>query len=125
LAKLRQQIDALPTDSYWQSLAKTARAMTWPTATPIAQDVIGRGERRRQMLAGWEQRKPRDAGACPQAAGELGDAKSVDLAMVSVALRNCATWLEAITHGRPPPTSSQFLLRSPSSSVPGGSGTYD
>jgi glutamate dehydrogenase len=89
LAKLRQQIDALPTDSYWQSLAKTALGDDLADLQrSIAQDVIGRGEGgAAQVLAGWEQRNHEMLERARRLLGELGDAKSVDLAMVSVALR--------------------------------------
>jgi glutamate dehydrogenase len=89
LAKLRQQIDALPTDSYWQSLAKTALGDDLADLQRlIAQDVISRGEGgAAQVLAGWEQRNHEMLERARRLLGELGDAQSVDLAMVSVALR--------------------------------------
>jgi glutamate dehydrogenase len=89
LAKLRQQIDALPSDSYWQSLAKVALGDDLAgLQRSIAQDVITRGEGgAAQVLAGWEQRNHAMLDRARRLLGELGDAKGVDLAMVSVALR--------------------------------------
>jgi glutamate dehydrogenase len=89
LAKLRQQINALPTDSYWQSLAKVALGDDLSgLQRSIAHDVVSHGEGSAvQMLAAWEGRNGAALERAQRMLVELGDAKAVDLAMLSVALR--------------------------------------
>jgi glutamate dehydrogenase len=89
LARLRQQIAALPSDSYWQGQAKVAlsddlaglqRAITHKVVSHGAGDAPTR-------LAAWEQHNRAPLESAQRLLAELGDAKAVDLAMVSVALR--------------------------------------
>ena len=85
---LRQQIDALPADSHWQSLAKIALGDDLAgLQRAIAQDVLAaaKAARRKRWPLGTAQR--RGAGPRRRLLAELGDAKSADLAMLSVALR--------------------------------------
>ncbi|MBT9457319.1 MAG: NAD-glutamate dehydrogenase [Burkholderiaceae bacterium] len=89
LSRLRQQIDSLPTGSYWQSLAKSAlgddlaslqRAITQEVLTGDAGSPV-------QMLAAWEGRNTIALERAQRLLAEYEDAKSADLAMLSVALR--------------------------------------
>jgi glutamate dehydrogenase len=76
LAKLRQQIDALPADSYWQSLAA------------IAQGVFSAADGDpTQLMAAWEARNTAGLERAQRLLAELGETKGADLAMLSVALR--------------------------------------
>jgi len=89
LARLHQQIDALPSDSYWQTLAKGALGDDLTgLQRAIALDVLGPGQGgAAQMLAAWEQRNHDAMERAQRLLTELADAKGVDLAMLSVALR--------------------------------------
>ncbi len=89
LARLHQQIDALPSDSYWQTLAKGALGDDLTgLQRAIALDVLGQGQGgAAQMLAEWEQRNHDAMERAQRLLTELGEAKGVDLAMLSVALR--------------------------------------
>ncbi|MBE0550298.1 MAG: NAD-glutamate dehydrogenase, partial [Rubrivivax sp.] len=89
LARLRQQIDALPADSYWQTLAKGALGDDLTgLQRAIAHDVLNQGQGdAAQMLAAWEQHNRDAMERAQRLLTELADAKGVDLAMLSVALR--------------------------------------
>jgi glutamate dehydrogenase len=89
LASLHRQIDALAADNYWQTLAKSALGDDLAgLQRAIAHDVVNQGQGgAAQMLAGWEQRNHDTLERAQRLLAELGDAKGVDLAMVSVALR--------------------------------------
>jgi glutamate dehydrogenase len=89
LTRLRHQIDALPTDSYWQTLAKVALGDDLAgLQRSIAHDVVSHGQGiAAQMLAAWEQRNHDALERAQRLLAELGEAKGVDLAMLSVALR--------------------------------------
>jgi glutamate dehydrogenase len=89
LARLRQQIDTLPTDNYWQTLAKGALGDDLTgLQRSISLDVLNHGQgAATAMLASWEQRNQAAMDRVQRLLTELGDAKSVDLAMLSVALR--------------------------------------
>ena len=89
LASLRRQIETLTADSYWQSQAKLALADDLAGLhRAIAHDVISHGQGSAdQMLAGWEQRNQTALERAQRMLAELADAKGVDLAMLSVALR--------------------------------------
>ncbi len=89
LARLRQQIDTLPGDSYWQTLAKGALGDDLTgLQRAIALDVLNQGPGDAgQMLAAWEQRNRDAMDRAQRLLTELADAKAVDLAMLSVALR--------------------------------------
>lgn len=89
LARLRQQIDSLPSESYWQSLAKAAlgddlaqlqRAIT---QAALKSGTAGTG----QMLAEWESLNAFELERAQRLLAELGDAPAADLSMLSVALR--------------------------------------
>ncbi|PND37180.1 NAD-glutamate dehydrogenase [Paucibacter aquatile] len=86
LARLRQQIDALPTDSYWQTQAKAALGDDLAgLQRQIAHDVLSHaGE---QKLSAWEQSNQAALERAQRLLAELSEAKGVDLAMLSVALR--------------------------------------
>jgi glutamate dehydrogenase len=89
LHKLRQQIDALPSDSYWHSLAKVALGDDLASLQrAIAQGVFGGGEGApAQLMAAWEARNGVGLERAQRLLAELGEAKGADLAMLSVALR--------------------------------------
>ncbi|HEY2929134.1 NAD-glutamate dehydrogenase [Piscinibacter sp.] len=89
LARLRRQIGALPSDSYWQGLAKVALGDDLADLQrAIAHDVVGHdaGDAA-HMLGAWEGRNRMALERAHRLLVELGDAKAADLAMVSVALR--------------------------------------
>ncbi|MGZ5274416.1 MAG: NAD-glutamate dehydrogenase [Caldimonas sp.] len=89
LAGLRQQIDGLPSDSYWQGLAKAALGDDLAgLQRAIAQDVLGGGAGSpADLLAAWEASNAAALERAQRLLAELGDAKGADLAMLSVALR--------------------------------------
>ena len=89
LARLRHQIDALPSESYWQSLAKAALGDDLSQLQrAIAQAVLKSGTASTgQMLAEWESLNASELERAQRLLAELGDAPSADLAMLSVALR--------------------------------------
>jgi glutamate dehydrogenase len=89
LSGLRQQIDALPSESYWQGLAKAALGDDLAgLQRAIAQDVLGGGAGSpAELLATWETGNAVALERAQRLLAELGDAKGADLAMLSVALR--------------------------------------
>jgi len=89
LAHLRRQIDALPSDSHWQSLAKAALGDDLAgLQRQITQDVMGpRTGSAAQMLASWEAANAVPLERAQRVQAELADAPGADLAMLSVALR--------------------------------------
>lgn len=89
LGKLRQQISALASDSYWQSLAKVALGDDLADLQrAITHEVVSEGQGgAAQMLAAWETRARSAIERAQRLLVELGDAKTADLAMLSVALR--------------------------------------
>ncbi|MDC8784493.1 NAD-glutamate dehydrogenase [Roseateles koreensis] len=89
LARLHQQIAALPADSYWQTQAKMALGDDLAgLQRGIAVDVLNGGQGAApHILSDWEQRKGEALERAGRLLSELGEAKGVDLAMVSVALR--------------------------------------
>ena len=93
LARLRQQIEALPTDTYWQARAKAAAGDDLAQLQrAITQAVLkSGGGSAAEMLAQWE---TANAGALERGQrllGELADTPNPDLAMLSVALRELRT----------------------------------
>ncbi|MBB4841672.1 glutamate dehydrogenase [Paucibacter oligotrophus] len=89
LAGLRQQIDALTPGSYWQTQAKMALGDDLAgLQRAIASDVLSHisGEASDKLQA-WEQRNSDALERAQRLLGELSEAKGVDLAMLSVALR--------------------------------------
>jgi glutamate dehydrogenase len=89
LSRLRQQIDGLPAGSHWQALAKAALGDDLAgLQRAIALEVLrGGGGSAGQMLAEWEGRNSIALERAQRLLAELSDAKVVDLAMLSVALR--------------------------------------
>ncbi|MEK8032953.1 NAD-glutamate dehydrogenase [Ideonella sp. DXS29W] len=89
LAGLREQIDALPSSSHWQSLAKNALGDDLAgLQRAITQEVLASGEGgSAQMLATWEAANAVALERAQRVLMELADAKKADLAMLSVALR--------------------------------------
>ena len=100
LVRLRQQIDTLAAASHWQTLAKVALGDDLADLQrAIALDVVVHGGAEggeggevgeggaAAKLAAWEQRNRDALERSQRLLAELADAKSVDLAMVSVALR--------------------------------------
>ena len=89
LARLREQILALPIESHWQQLAKAALGDDLSgLQRAIAGDVVQAGDGdAAAMLAAWEQRSGAALKRAQRTLTELGDAREADLAMLSVALR--------------------------------------
>jgi glutamate dehydrogenase len=89
LGRLRQQIGALPSDSYWQGLAKVALGDDLADLQrAITLEVVRGGDgSAAQWLAAWEIRSRSAIERAQRLLAELGDSKTADLAMLSVALR--------------------------------------
>ncbi|WP_310383482.1 NAD-glutamate dehydrogenase [Roseateles sp.] len=91
LERLRTQIDALPIDSYWQTQAKAALGDDLSgLQRAIALDVLGQGGTQQssdELLADWTALNQAALERAQKLLGELSEAKGVDLAMLSVALR--------------------------------------
>ncbi|MFN7571515.1 MAG: NAD-glutamate dehydrogenase [Betaproteobacteria bacterium] len=89
LARLRERVDALASDSYWQSLAKAALGDDLAgLQRAIVQDAVaGADGDPAARLAAWEQRQRAALDRAQKLSAEFTDAKVVDLAMLSVALR--------------------------------------
>jgi glutamate dehydrogenase len=89
LEKLRQQIELLPADTHWQSLAKVALADDLADLQrSIALDAVSRhAGSAADRLSAWEARNPAAFARARRLVAELADAASPDLAMLSVALR--------------------------------------
>ncbi|MDH5537825.1 MAG: NAD-glutamate dehydrogenase [Rhizobacter sp.] len=89
LARLHQQIDALPAENHWQTLAKSALDDDLTgLQRSIANDVVSHGAgNAAQMLAAWEERNQTGLERAQRLLAELAEAKLVDLSMLSVALR--------------------------------------
>jgi len=89
LQRLHQQIEALQADSYWQALAKIALGDELAELQrSIALEVLSRREGGAlQMLQAWESENQQELQSARRLLAELADAKSADLAMLSVALR--------------------------------------
>jgi glutamate dehydrogenase len=89
LEKLRQQIELLPADNHWHSLAKVALADDLADLQrSIALDAVSRhAGPAADKLSSWEARNPAAFARAKRLVAELADAASPDLAMLSVALR--------------------------------------
>jgi len=89
LQRLHQQIEALPADTYWDTLAKIALGDELAEVQrSIALDVLSRHEGSAlHMLQAWEGENQQELQSAWRLLAELADAKPVDLAMLSVALR--------------------------------------
>ena len=89
LARVQQQIDALPADGYWDTLARSALA---DELAELQRDLALQVMRQREgdaaaMLQAWEAEQGESLRAARRLLGELAEAKAADLAMLSVALR--------------------------------------
>jgi glutamate dehydrogenase len=89
LARLRRQIDALPADSHWQALAKAALGDDLAgLQRSITSEVLGGDDGGAAgMLGAWEGRNAVALERAQRLLAELADTKALDLAMLSVALR--------------------------------------
>ncbi|MES2783999.1 MAG: NAD-glutamate dehydrogenase [Pseudomonadota bacterium] len=89
LEKLRQQIDLLPADNYWQGLAKVALAgdLADLQNSVVLDAVNGSEGAAAQRLEGWQARNPLTFARARRLLADLGDTAHPDLAMLSVALR--------------------------------------
>jgi len=89
LEKLRQQIELLPAESHWQSLATVALADDLAELQrSITLDAVrGKPGPAADKLAAWEERKPAALARAKRLIAELAEAQSPELAMLSVALR--------------------------------------
>ncbi|WP_395689810.1 NAD-glutamate dehydrogenase [Caenimonas koreensis] len=89
LEKLRRQIDLLPADTNWQTLAKAALAGDLADLqNSIVRDAVqGEGKSSADKLAGWEGRNPLTFARASRLLSDLRETTNPDLAMLSVALR--------------------------------------
>ena len=90
LAWLRQRIGALPADSHWQVLAKGAlRDDVAGLARTLTAKVIGSGQAGEPaaLVAAWQARKGDAMERATRLAAELRAAPVLDIAMLSVAVR--------------------------------------
>jgi glutamate dehydrogenase len=89
LARLKQQIEALAADGHWPGLAKTALAEELADLQrAITLEAVGHGSGDcAQLLESWSARNAAPLKRAQRLLAELGEAKSADLAMLSVALR--------------------------------------
>ena len=89
LARLRTQIDALPSDSYWQSRAKTALGDDLAgLQRALAQQVLeGQDADAPTLIAQWETAHAVPLERARRLLADLAERKQADLAMLSVALR--------------------------------------
>ena len=89
LQRLQQQIEALPSDSYWETLAKIALGDDLAgLQRVIALEVLAQGNgSAAEMLQAWERENRLELDSAQRLLAELADAPSADLAMLSVALR--------------------------------------
>jgi len=83
LARLRAQVSALPSDSYWQALAKAASSDDLASLQrQLTADALQAGG-----LEPWQKSQEIPLDRARRMLSELADAKNADLAMLSVALR--------------------------------------
>jgi glutamate dehydrogenase len=89
LERLRQQIELLPAESHWDSLAQVALADDLADLQRSITLDAARGNpgSAQQKLASWEERKPAALARAKRLVAELAEAPSPELAMLSVALR--------------------------------------
>ena len=87
LQPLQQQIDTLPSGGYWDNLAKIALSDDLAgLQRAIALEVLGQGGAA-PALQQWEEDNRLEIDSARKLLAELADARSPDLAMLSVALR--------------------------------------
>jgi len=89
LRRLQQQIEALPADGNWATLAKIALADDLgELQRGIARAVLGRpGDGALAKLHAWQADNSQELQGALRLLGELAEARPADLAMLSVALR--------------------------------------
>jgi glutamate dehydrogenase len=89
LQRLRAQIQALPTETYWQNLAKVALADDLADLQrSVAQHVVSQATGDpQQRLAAWQERNKAEMERVGRLLAELAEGGGADLAMLSVALR--------------------------------------
>jgi len=90
LPRLRQQIDSLPAESFWQTQAKAALSDDLDSLQrQIAHDVLQQapGSDTADKLTVWEYRDHAAIERAQRLLGEFREAKVVDMAMLTVALR--------------------------------------
>ena len=89
LQRLREQIQSLPTETYWQNLAKVALADDLADLQrSVAQHVVSEGSGEPQdRLGAWEERNRAELERVGRLLAELAEGPPADLAMLSVALR--------------------------------------
>jgi len=89
LQRLHQQIDALPTASYWQTLAKVALGddLADLQRTMALQVVSGGDGSPQKRLEDWQLINSTELARAQRLLAELADSAHADLAMLSVALR--------------------------------------
>ena len=89
LERMRQQIDLLPAESYWQSLARLALADDLgDLQRAIALEAISHPDGAAgEILDRWESGNRQALGRAQRLLAELQDTPGTDLAMLSVALR--------------------------------------
>ncbi len=89
LARLRHQIDALPSDSYWQGRAKAALGDDLAgLQRALAQQVLITGAGTAPaLIARWEQTHAAALERARRLLADLAETKQADLAMLSVAMR--------------------------------------
>jgi glutamate dehydrogenase len=89
LERMRQQVEALPADSYWHNLAKLALTDdVSDLQRSIAGEALGHGDGgATEVLDRWEQGNRQALERAQRLLAELQDTPGSDLAMLSVALR--------------------------------------
>jgi glutamate dehydrogenase len=89
LERMRQQIELLPAESYWQGLAKLALGDdVTDLQRSIAQEALGHGDGDAgAVLDRWEQGNRQALERAQRLLAELQETPGSDLAMLSVALR--------------------------------------
>ncbi len=89
LQRLQQQIDALPAGSYWENLAKIALGDDLSGLLRfISLEVLSKTRGSvAEMLQAWEDENRGELEGAGRLVAELADAKTADLAMLSVVMR--------------------------------------
>ena len=89
LQRLQQQIEALPSGSYWDNLAKIALGDDLSALQRLVTlEVLSKGQgSATEMLQVWEADNRVELESASRVLSELADAKTTDLAMLSVAMR--------------------------------------
>jgi glutamate dehydrogenase len=83
LGRVRAQVAGLPSDGYWQALAKAATSDDLASLQrQLTADALAAGG-----LDGWQRAQAAPLERARRLLGELAESKSADLAMLSVALR--------------------------------------